>query len=305
MPRTIVTTGYGFTDIDGFACVIAYTDLLRKEGNGAIAYFPSPTNHSVPEYVTKWNLDYSTTYSPQPGDNFVIMDVSDPSHFPREVNMSCIIELYDHHFGFEGYWNNLLGELAKIEKVGACATLIVEQYQKRANTKIPAQIANLLALAIVSNTLDFKAGVTHQRDKEAFKYLTPFLTLEKDCIQKYFSSNDAYINHNPSDSMRGDTKVVKSPFLQGDLAIAQLELWQGNGFIGKNMQEISRASVTSVAPHWILTVVSIKDGHNYLYTTSQEVKNVLQDKIGATFECDRGTTKTLMLRKEILRELKA
>jgi hypothetical protein len=35
------------------------------------------------------------------------------------------------------------------------------------------------------------------------------------------------------------------------------------------------------------------------------VKDVLKKKIGATFEGDRGTTKTLLLRKEILRELKA
>ncbi len=305
MQRIFVTTGYGFTDIDGFSCVIAYTNLLRQEGSRAIAYLPSPVNHSVPDYVSEWNLDYSTSYAPDSDDKFVIMDVSDPSHFPREVIASRIIELYDHHFGFEKHWGERLGNNSKIEKVGACATLIVEEYERRNLTQISPQDANLLALAIVSNTLDFKSSITHKRDKEAFQYLIPFLTLEEDWIQKYFSSNDVYIYSNPSDSMKGDTKVVKSPFIEGNIAIAQLELWQDNGFIGKKMQEISRASVNSGTPHWLLTVISIKEGHNYLYTTSEELKQFLREKFGATFEGDRGTTKTLMLRKEILRELKA
>ena len=305
MQRVLVTTGRGFTDIDGFACVIAYTHLLRQEKHDVIAYLPSPINHSVPNYVLQWNLDYSTDYLIRPDDRFVVTDVSDPTQLPEGVRDSSIIELYDHHFGFEKHWSDRIHEKSKIEQIGACGTLIVEEYQKRANTRISSQVANLLALAIVSNTLNFNAGVTHERDRVAFQYLMPFLTLEKEWVQNYFSSNDTHVYANPEDSMQGDTKVVQSPFIQGELAIAQLELWEGESFIEKNMAVIKRMIQTSVAPHWVLTVVSIRDGHNYLYTTSQVVKDVLKKKIGATFEGDRGTTKTLLLRKEILRELKA
>ena len=305
MQRVLVTTGRGFTDIDGFACVIAYAHLLRQEKYDVVAYLPSPINHSVPNYVVQWNVDYSTDYLIRPDDRFVVTDVSDPTQLPEGVRDSSVIELYDHHFGFEKYWGDLLHEKSKIEQIGACATLIVEQYQKRANSKISPQVANLLALAVVSNTLNFNAGITHERDRAAFQYLIPFLTLEKEWVQNYFSSNDTHVYANPSDSMQGDTKVVRSPFIQGNLAIAQLELWEGESFIEKNMTVIKQMIQTSVAPHWVLTVVSIRDGHNYLYTTSQVVKDVLKKKIGATFEGDRGTTNTLLLRKEILRELKA
>jgi len=301
----IVTTGRGFTDIDGFACVLAYANLLRKEGNEVIAYLPSPINHSVPEYVSSWDLSYSTIHPIQPEDRFVIMDVSDPTQLPEGVQDSSVIELYDHHFGFEEYWDIRLHKMSKIEAVGACATLVVEELSKRSPNNISPYDANLLALAIVSNTLNFRANVTHKRDKEAFGCLLPFLTLEKEWVQNYFSSNDTHVYANPDNSIQGDTKVVHSPFLQGNLAIAQLELWEGELFIEKNIAVINQMIQTCVAPHWVLTVVNIKDGHNYLYTTSQAVKDVLKEKIGATFEGDRGTTKTLMLRKEILRELKA
>lgn len=305
MQRVLVTTGRGFTDIDGFACVIAYTYLLRQEEHGVIAYLPSPINHSVPKYVLQWNVDYSTDYLIRPDDRFVVTDVSDPTQLPEGVRDSSVIELFDHHFGFEKHWSDCLHEKSKIEQIGACATLIVEEYQKRVNIKMSPQVASLLALAIVSNTLNFKAGVTHERDRRAFGYLKPLLSLKDGWIQEYFSANDTNIYANPSGSMQGDTKVVKTPFLTGDLAIAQLELWAGESFIERNMAIIQQMIQAAQTPHWLLTVVSIKDGHNYLFTTSQAVKDVLKEKIGATFEGDRGTTKTLLLRKEILRELKA
>jgi hypothetical protein len=52
-----------------------------------------------------------------------------------------------------------------------------------------------------------------------------------------------------------------------------------------------------------MTAPSISEGKNYLFTKSKDIKEVLENKIGAEFEGDIGVTGKLWLRKEILREL--
>jgi inorganic pyrophosphatase/manganese-dependent inorganic pyrophosphatase len=304
--KYIVTTGNTWIDIDGLACVIAYNELLTHEKKDSIASLQAIWNYTIPESVKDWGLKYENEYIPQPGDRYVVMDVSHVTYIHGFLNEDKIIELYDHHFGFEDYWERKLGERTHIEKVGSCSTLVVEQWRKRLpKVNLSSQSANLLGLSIISNTLNFKSLVTDKRDRVALEYLLPYMTLGDGWIANYFKGQDDHVFANPEDSIHNDTKIIVTPFIAGNLAIAQLELWEGESFIEENMTVIKQMIQTSEAVHWLLTVVSIKDGHNYLYTTSQEVKKVLTDKIGATFEGDRGTTETLMLRKEILRELKA
>jgi len=304
--KYIVTTGNTWIDIDGLACVIAYNELLTHEKKDSIASLQAVWNYTIPEDVKEWGLQYNNEYIPQPDDRYVVMDVSHVAYIRSFVDEDKIIELYDHHFGFEEYWAKKLGDNAHIEKVGSCATLVIEEWLKRLPKVNPSsQSANLLGLSIVSNTLNFKSLVTDRRDRIALEYLLPYMTLGDDWIASYFKGQDDHVFANPEDSIHNDTKIIVTPFIAGNLAIAQLELWEGESFIEKNMAAINQMIQTCAAPHWVLTVVSIKDGHNYLYTTSQAVKDVLKEKIGAVFEGDRGTTKTLMLRKEILRELKA
>jgi inorganic pyrophosphatase/exopolyphosphatase len=304
--KYIVTTGNTWIDIDGLACVIAYNELLTHEKKDSIASLQAIWNYTIPKDVKEWGLKYKNEYIPQPGDRYVVMDVSHVAYIHSFLDESKIIELYDHHFGFEEYWTKKLGDNAHIEKVGSCATLVVEQWRKRLpQIELSPPSANLLGLSIISNTLNFKSLVTDQRDRIALEYLLPYMTLGVGWIANYFKGQDDHIFTNPEDSIKNDTKIIATPFITGDVAIAQLELWEGELFIEKNMAVIKQMMQTSVASHWILTVVNISDGHNYLYTTSQVVKDLLKEKIGASFEGDRGVTQTLLLRKEILRELKA
>src|SRR3989344_4504224 len=56
----------------------------------------------------------------------------------------------------------------KTEMVGACATLIWEEYVKRKKSnEISEMSGNLLSTAIISNTLNFNAMVTTDRDKKS------------------------------------------------------------------------------------------------------------------------------------------
>lgn len=306
MQRVLVTTGHTYVDIDGLACVFAYNELLVKEGKKSTALLQGVWNHSIPEKVQKWGMNFHKEYRAIAGDQFVVMDMSGVSYIKESLDVNNIIELYDHHFGFENYWKNLLGERSHIENVGACVTLIIEQWQKRLpHEKLSDQSAQLLGWALISNTLNFKSILTTQRDLEAFSYIQLYLVDNPNWVIDYFQDQDRSIDQNPRFAIEWDSKQIHTTFIERDIEIAQLELWEGESFISKHKVMLEDISQEKKETYWMLTVVSIKDGHNYLYTTSQEVRKVLTDKIGATFEGDRGTTKTLLLRKEILRELKA
>lgn len=306
MQRVLVTTGHTYADIDGLACVFAYHELLLKEGRQSTALLQGVWNHSVPAKVQNWKMDYQKEYHAMEGDHFVVMDTSNITYIQESLDISKIVEIYDHHFGYEKYWQNLLGNRSHVENVGACATLIIEQWQKRLpKIRLSHHSAQLLGWALISNTLNFKSILTTKRDLDSFAYIQTYLSDNPDWIFDYFQDQDRSVDQNPRSAIHWDSKQVHTPYIERDIEIAQLEIWEGETFINKHEATFKAIANDAQGAHWLLTVVSIKDGHNYLYTTSDEVKSVLKDKIGAVFEGDRGTTKTLMLRKEILRELKA
>ena len=69
MQRKVITTGERFTDIDALACVIAYSELLEKQGGNTLVYLPGKLNHSVTDTVKSW--DYSFTDSlPKRSDRY-------------------------------------------------------------------------------------------------------------------------------------------------------------------------------------------------------------------------------------------
>lgn len=100
MPKTIVTCGggtfNGFIDIDGLACAVAYAELLRLERKNAVAVLTDPLNMSVTPSLRKIAVHYTATY--EVGDEYVIVDMSDPRVLETFIPMDRITEIYDHHF---------------------------------------------------------------------------------------------------------------------------------------------------------------------------------------------------------------
>lgn len=84
MAKIVVTSGKRYIDIDGLACLIAYIEIPPEK---AIAVVAAPLNYV--SSVKGEDLE------------FVIVDVSEFPQFPSFVKKEKIIEIYDHHFGFE------------------------------------------------------------------------------------------------------------------------------------------------------------------------------------------------------------
>lgn len=306
MQRYIVTTGHTYADIDGLACVFAYHELLNKLGMHSLALIMGEWNHSVPREVSGWNLHFEKEYLPLPDDKVVMMDVSDVGYLQTGFDLRKVHELYDHHFGFEKYWQDALGDKCHIESVGACATLIVEEWKKRLPQGVMSyESARLLGWAIISNTLNLQSILTTQRDTTALAFLEQSLKKDSHWIAKYFKSQDESIRNNLQYSIEWDTKRVLTPFMSETFYLTQLEMWDGSDVLQKYCATIDAHFNKHPNIHWLLSVLSIKDNANYLYTSNQQIQTLLTDKIGATFQGYFGKTPRLVLRKEILKELKA
>lgn len=270
----IVTTGQPFTDIDALACTLAYTEFLKLNGEKAESVLPGPLNKSVTKEIKKWNLKFSK----RPGNKlakYVLVDISEPKYFAKFVDESEVIEVYDHRRGFETYWKDKIGNGTHIEMVGSCATLIWERFVEFGQFKnVSKPSANLLYTAIASNTLNFQASVTTNRDKKAFIQLAKFTDLPKDWIKNYFLDQDKETDEDIKNAILNDIKN-KLP------VIGQLELWDSKTVIFKHLDEIEEVLKTFGSEEWFLTSPSISEGKNYIFTRNQKVKELLARIINA------------------------
>lgn len=297
----IITSGRVYSDIDIVACALPYKSLCDLKGVPVKAILAGPLNDSVPQMVRDFGLNFETTFSEDPSScQFIIVDFSEPKFLPDFVKQDNIIKVFDHRFlGWDKYWKEKLGKEAYIEPVGACATLIWEEYQKEGlAAKIKTVDANLLYIAITVHTLNLKSSVTSQRDRNTLNSLKPLITLPNTWIEIYYHQVEESFMKNPEKAMRNDTKIQEIGGVS--YGIIQVELWDSRKFIESHTKRILSTLNT---PNSFLTSPSISEGHNYIVAGSDEVKNLLEKSLGAKFTGNVGKTPKLYLRKEILKIL--
>ena len=167
-------------------------------------------NASLTPEIRSLRVEFSTTS--QIADSYVVVDMSDPEKIQEFVPLDRISEIYDHHFGFEEYWSLRLGKRAKIEPIGAAATLIWEEFKTRGFSKeISRESTILLVHAIISNTVNFLVGLSNERDKAALAELVKIAKLQEGWISEYFDSVQKYIETNPGEAILNDTKILSFP----------------------------------------------------------------------------------------------
>ena len=303
MNSIVVTTGQAFADIDAVGCAIAYAELLRVEGKSAEVVLPGTLNNSVSDSVRVWGLEYVTTPTNSEAE-YVLVDVSDPAHIADCAKTGNVTEVYDHHPGFEQYWQEKIGAHSHIEPIGAAATLIWEEWKKRGQTeKISEKSAKLLAVAILSNTLNFGAIITNDRDRVAYAELQSITPLSDEWIAQYFTEQETAVMQDVHQAIINDTKVLSIPGLPFTMTVGQLELWDGSAFLKTNTEAIESALKSFGEEHWIMSIPSLSEMKNHFYTKSEAVKELFTSGLDITFDGDYATSPRLWLRKEIIKQL--
>ena len=222
----VITVGKSYIDIDGYASAIAYKELLNIQGIEAKFVSNATLNYSITKSLldNKYNID---DYQVKTEDKFIILDLSNKDYFPDFVNEDNVIEIIDHHPGFEEYWNNKLGNRSIIEPVGSVATIIVEKYiENNLLNNINISIAKLLMSAILDNTLNFTAKITTDKDKEVYKKLESIVN-DYNYAEKYFSEVQCTIETNLKESIKNDIKVQHVSKYLPDI-FGQLTIWDSD-----------------------------------------------------------------------------
>ena len=220
----VVTSGKKYIDIDAYASCIAYAKLLNLKGIKARAISTAKLNESITPSLKRLNSKLDE-YKPQEEDNYIIMDVSNRDYFDTFVREEKIIEIIDHHVGYEEYWKNKLKEKAQIEFIGSVATIMVELYEKENLIgEISKDLAILLISAILDNTLNLKAKITTQRDIVAYKKLEKMIN-DETYPEKYFKECQLEINNNLKMSIENDTKIENINSILPPI-FAQLTIWE-------------------------------------------------------------------------------
>lgn len=293
----VITVGKSYIDIDGYASSIAYRELLKMKGIDAKFVSNATLNYSITDSLK--NISYTIDdYSIDSNDKYIILDLSDKSYFPEFVDENSIVEIIDHHPGFEEYWNNKLGNNSIIELIGSVATIIVEKYEQALLLdKMDKDVAKLLMAAILDNTLNFTANITTDRDKLAYKKLEA-LTNEHNYASIYFSECQEYIENNLNESIGNDIKFQEVSEILPRV-FGQLTIWNMEKLLSK--REMINQIMNSYSSEWMLNIISLKDNSSYIMYSNEDIKNRLKELL----DCDGNDIliKTpAMLRKEIMRK---
>ena len=293
----VITVGKSYIDIDGYASSIAYRELLRLKGIESKFVSNAVLNYSITDSLkNNYTVD---NYAVNSNDKYIILDLSDKSFFPEFVDENNIIEIIDHHPGYEDYWNSKLGSNSIIEPICSVATIIVEKYEKdNLLDKMDKDVAMLLMAAILDNTLNFTASITNERDKEAYKKLEA-LTNEYNYASKYFSECQKYIEDNLKESIDNDIKIQKVSEYFPDV-FGQLTIWDANELLQK--RDLIHQIMNNYNNEWMLNIISLNNNSSYIMYSNEEIKNKLEQLLDC-YEKNGVLIKTpAILRKEIIKK---
>lgn len=298
----IVTAGFSYTDIDAYAGIIAYAELLRAQGIDGQAVSTAPTNESVSKTILSWQPDIQTTYTPNDKDTYTLIDISDPEWFEKFVSLDRIDEVVDHRPGFEEYWQQQIGDGATIEPVGSACTQVYEKWKASGLLdQMSVTAARLLVCGVLDNTLNLKATVTALRDHEAYNDLLSRADLPEDWSAQYFTEVQEAILADAVTAVQNDTKMLNFKTFDNTLCVGQFAVWDGHIALERHQNALASA-LSDMQPQWFMNLISVGEGKSYFVSNDAGVKEWLSALLGISFEGNTATAERMWLRKEILKQ---
>ena len=298
----LITAGSTYLDIDAYSCMVAMAELLNLQGGKAIAYSKAPCNYSVCGFLTtqgqilrKLPLDIS-----EEDASYIIVDVSDPEFLKSSVPLNRVIEVYDHHAGFETYWEDRIGAGTHIEFIGAAATLIYREWHKAGvQDQMSRETALLLIAAILDNTLNLTSTNTTEEDREAFRALCAYAGVGDEFRAMYFTEVQKSVETDLKNAIFGDIKTVRGNSVLPP-RVAQLCVWNADGIIAM-IAEI-RAWFTPPSEPWMINIIDLSANCSYFVCDDKRTQRKIEPVFNVIFENGVARTEKTYLRKQIIKK---
>ena len=298
---TVVSAGSRYLDIDAYACCTALRELLELKGERAVAYSKAKPNYSVCDSLRRDGQVLSALppeYSPERSE-YIICDVSDPDYIKDGAPLDRVVEIFDHHTGFEEYWRDRIGDKAHIEFIGAAATLICREWVKAGMLdKMSRPTALLLIAAILDNTLDMTSSIVTDEDREAFDLLCKKENVGDEWRSAYFSEVQDSIEADLYNALFNDLKVMHSHPVIPEL-FAQLCIWDSQRILDK-LGDIRRW-FGGRGESWMVNIIDIKRRRSCFVCDSEKHRGRLEENFHIQFDNGVAVTQKPYLRKEIIK----
>lgn len=295
----IITAGSNYLDIDAYACMAAMAELLELQGQIAIAHSTAVHNYSICPSLAKDGQVLRELPSKDWEENvqYIIVDVSDPDYLKKDIPLERVAAVYDHHVGFEEYWERRIGKNAKIEFIGAAATLIYREWKKAGlQEQMTQDTARLLIAAILDNTLNLTSSNTTPEDVTTFQTLCAHANVDAQWCASYFSEVQAQVEADLQNALRNDMKTVRNnPVLPEQ--VAQLCVWDAERVL-RRLPEI-RAWLDG---QWMLNIIDLQHRCSYFVCEDTHYQEKISRCFSVLFENGVAKTPVPYLRKEIIKK---
>jgi len=294
--QIVITSGRKYIDIDAYAGMFAYKTLLQSLGYEVYVTTTAILNESIPESIQRLGFKFDEVDLSLP-TKYIVLDVSHPDFIDTFVPESDIIEIIDHHTGYEDYWKEK-GVKVHIEFIGSIATIIFEIFQKQKKEDLlSAELCKLLIAAILDNTLNLKSGITTTRDKNAYQQLLSLAHLDDNFRESYFRDCYSDLEDGLEEYLKNDTKIEKVssylPEVFGQLIVLD------KADIVRNLDRVKKTF--SQYEEWMLNIISLRDGKSYLFFDGDSAKEKLESLFSLVVEGQFLELEQCMLRKEIMK----
>lgn len=296
----LLVTSYKNPDLDGTACAFSYAEFLRKSGKDVVAAVFGKPHREAQFVLNKFNIPALENAEKVVNnvDGIIIVDASDLRGLSDRIQPEKVVEIIDHRKIHEA--NKFPNAKAQIELVGSAATLIAEKFYKN-KTTISQESAALLFSAIVSNTINFQANVTTERDHKMADWLKTKFSLPKNYIHEMFSDKSQF------------KKSLKETFIDDfatfhfnnhHLGIVQLEIINVNKFMRENLVKIKKILEELKKEKSLelvfLTCIDLEKAFNEIVVIDEETQKFVEQALNVKFK--DGVTKRdgILMRKEIV-----
>ncbi len=301
---SILVTSYMQPDLDGYGGSYAYAELLRAQGHDAVAAVSGIPNDEVTFVLTAFDIpplaprDDLHTFT-----EIVLIDVSEPDLIDPCLDVARVTEILDHRSVHRA--DLFPSASVQIELIGAAATLVAERL--RAANHVPTRAsAALLIGGIVSNTVNFRAQSTTDRDRAAYAWLAPLAGLPDDFARQLYRAKSDLSG--PTLAKRLEDDDVRYEMGGASFVICQLELVDADALVATRKADILAAfahiAATENAEHVFVTLADVDAGRCVFVAGDAWCEMVLSSALGVTFVDGVARTETLIMRKQISAALK-
>lgn len=298
-----IVTSYEEPDLDGVSSMYAYAEYLNKIGTPSDYYIQGTPKKEVGIVCDLFGIELVGNNEILEEQEVVLVDTNNFEEAPF-VKPEQIVEIIDHHSKNE---NSDKCKKAKIhiERLGAVATLIAEKFKEN-KISISRESAILLYYGIISNSINLKASITSRKDIDMASWLEEQCDeITKEKIAEIFTLKSKVEDSELRKEMEAE---VILDYGGKKMTVAQLEIANMEEFLIQKQDKVvaimNKVREENGLDYIFINCVDILNGFNMVLTIDDDTKELLEKKLGYSFENNRCKFDKVVQRKDITKALR-